>query len=90
MGMPVQQDVPRLQKRHILHIMNVPVRRVNKPVSRLQNSIIRQYRKLQNHLIHFGIAVAADAEDFVFPCVQHRGCLFCIIPLRKIVARAMI
>ena len=68
----------------------MPVRREYRLSVQFQQTIFRQYRKLQHHLIHFGIAVSANAEQPICQRVQLCNDGFGGIPLRQIIARSVI
>ena len=90
MGVAVEQDVSRLQRRPGIQRKPLPMGGIEQAVSPREDTIVRQDREVQNHLIHLRIAVAPDAEDPVLPLIQHGKNLFrCIVP-GQIIPRAMV
>ena len=70
MRVAVQQDVPGLQRRQVGRVVHMAVGRVEQAAARREDRVVGQHRKFQHHLVHLGVAVAAHAENLIFPRVQ--------------------
>ena len=90
MCMSMQQDITRHERGRIIRIVNMTVRCVQQPFPNRQYGIVRQHGEGQHHLIHFGIAVSANAEQPICQRVQLCNDGFGGIPLRQIIARSVI
>ena len=55
-----------------------------------QENLFVEHRKFQNHLVHLGVTVAANANNILFYAVEHRNYLFWRITFGKVVARAVV
>ena len=88
--MPAQQYVARLHRRKLLPVVNMPVRRIDHPLARRNERVIRKDRKIQHQLVNLGIAVSAHAVNLLLLPVQHRDDLLRIVLLRQIISRPVI
>ena len=89
-GVSVQQDVPRHQRRRILGVVTVAVGGVDQLLPHRQDAVVRQYRELQHHLIHLGFAVAPHTAELRLGPVQQRDDLLRRIAAGQVVAGAVV
>ena len=90
MGVAVQQNIPRLQRRQVGRVVPVAVGGVDEPLPRCEHGIVGQNGKFQHHLVHLGIAVAAHAENAVPARIEQGQHLLGGIRRRQVVARAVV
>ena len=65
MGVPVEQNVSRVQGREALLVEVVAVGGKDHPPSAPQQAVVRQNGELEHHLVHFSVAVAPHTENAV-------------------------
>ena len=65
--MSVQQHIALTQRRRCLGIKGMPVRDIHQPLPCRQDGIVREDWEREYHLVHLGVAVAAHAENLIFP-----------------------
>ena len=88
--MTIEQNVPFLQHRKALGIKVVAMGRKNATPVKFKKAIVRQDRKLQDHLVNFRIAVSSDAQDFLLHGIQKADHFLRIIFLWQVVPGAMV
>lgn len=69
MCMSMEQDIPFLQRRQAFQIEIVAVGGVDHVFFHIEDAVVRQDGELQDHLVHFRIAVAPHAEDLLFSLI---------------------
>ena len=89
-GVAMQQDIPRSQRRQVFQVVHMTVGSVNEPPAHRQHRIVGQNGKIQHHLIHLSVTVAPHAQKRRLQPVQERDDLLRGIALRQVVAGAVI
>ena len=88
--MSVQQHIALTQRRRCFRVELMSVRDIHQPLPCRQDGIVREDWEREHHLIHFGVAVAAHAEDCIRHAVQHGNHLLGRVIARQIVSRSVI
>ena len=87
---PMEQDVTLLQGRKLALVVHVSVCDVDHPSANVKNGVVGKHGKLQHHLVHLGVTVAAHAKQLLLARVEHGDHLFGCILARQIVARSVV
>ena len=90
MRVPVQQHVARAQRRQVVLMPEVSVRRIDRMLPGKQQAVICHHRELHHHLVDLGVAVAANAEHQAAALVEHGGDFHRRVFLRQSVARPVV
>ena len=90
MGVSVKKNIALFQRRKIIFVENMTVGRINEPVSGCKHRIVGKNREFQHHLVNLCVAVAPDAEYFIFFLIEHSDNLFRRIFIGQIVSRPVI
>ena len=90
MRVPMQQNIPRLQRRELLQVIDMSVRGVDQPLAAGEDAVVREDGKLQHHLVNLRVAVAAHAQKPPACVVEHGRERLGVVPLREVVARPVI
>ena len=88
--MAVKEDIAFFQRRQVLGVPGVAVGHEDHMSFQIEDHVIGEDGEVQYHLIHFGLAVAADAEELFFHVVEHADNGFGVVFGRQIVAGAVI
>ena len=88
--MTVDEDVTVAELGRIVFAEVMTVRQINAVTVKVKDRVIGEDREIQNHLIDFGVAVAADAEQTVGDIIEKCNDFFGGITVGKIVARTVI
>lgn len=88
--MTMEQDVARLHGRQGFQVVTVAMGRIDEAAALGQDGIGRHDGEFQDHLIHVGITVAADAEDGLFDFVEHGKDFLRRVVFGQVVARPVI
>lgn len=89
-GVAVEQDIPRPQRRQGVFMKVVTVGGKNGLVPQGQKAVLRQDGKVQHHLVYLGVAVAPHAQQAVLPLVEQGDDLFGGIVPGQIVPGAVV
>ena len=63
MSVSVEQNISSAKRRKVIQIKIMTVSCINKPIAYRYYTVIGKYREVKNHLVYFGIAVAAHAQQ---------------------------
>ena len=88
--MAAEEDIPRLQRREVIRAVNMAVGGIEPETVHTDQGVVRHEGEVQDHLVHFRIAVAANAQDAVLPGVQGRNHFLRRVAVRQVIARAVI
>ena len=76
MGVTVEQNIPRGKGRQMVQVEHMAVGNVDQPLPHRQHGVVCQYREIEHHLVHLGVAVAAHTQQPGRKAVQQRNHLF--------------
>ena len=65
--MTIQKNISFFQHRRILWIVMMSVRSEDGAPVNFKEAVVGKNREFQYHLVYFGVAVAAHAENLIFP-----------------------
>lgn len=88
--MAMGQHSPHSNRRHSILVPKVAVRQKECLFPGLENGIVRHHWELEHHLIHFGVAIAANGDDRVLARVEHIGHFHWIVKVRHAIARTVV
>ena len=89
-GVAVQQDVPLLERRVIIHIVDVAVGGPDHVAVQPQRGVIGHDGELQHHLVHLAVTVAPDAQQLLAHVVEHLDHPLGRVVPGQVVARAVV
>ena len=85
-----QEHIPGLQAGQMLRTIDMPMAHEDLPAAQIQDVVIGGYREIQDHLVHFGITVAADGSDLLMERIEPGNDFLRGVVCRQFVARPVI
>lgn len=90
MNMTEQIDIAGEAVRRRVERKQMTMRRRNPASAQEKGCAVAQNIKIQQHLVYFGIAVAADGNNFIGQRIEQRDDFLGIVALRQRIARPVI